>query len=97
MRGVVKIDASQMPVMKTACAHCPFEGSHSSGLLPVAHADYTLSITNYRAQHVCHTSNDKKLCRGGRDLLLKVMRAQGLLDEATDEAFDVKRKEVLGK
>lgn len=92
-----KIDASRMEVMKTACATCPFEGAHPVHLRLDALAEYTESIVTYQSQHLCHTADNKKLCRGGRNLMLRVMHVQGLIDEPTDEAFDRKRIEVLGK
>jgi hypothetical protein len=47
-----------------------------------------------RSQHLCHTADNKKLCRGARDIMLRVMVALGILSEATDQEFDRVRKRV---
>lgn len=81
--------------MPAPCATCPFSGGQHH-LRPEAQAEYVWKVVTYKSQHLCHTADNKKLCRGARTLMLKVMVAQGILTEATDEAFLAKRKELLG-
>lgn len=81
--------------MPVACATCPFSGAHRPNVGAQAHADFTDSLVNMRSQHLCHTVNNKKICRGGRDLQLKVLVTIGILPEPTDAAFNRKLDEVM--
>ncbi|MBW4514540.1 MAG: hypothetical protein KME11_04885 [Timaviella obliquedivisa GSE-PSE-MK23-08B] len=56
---------------------------------------YVKSIVNLQSQHLCHSVENKMICRGGRDLMLRVMFVQRLIEAPTDEAFDTARKEHL--
>lgn len=80
------------------CATCPFrQGSE--------HADLAPYLTE-RAMHearICHSTgrnalkrNSKPplLCRGVRDIQLKVMHAMKVISEPTDAAWAAKRKEM---
>jgi hypothetical protein len=37
------------------------------------------------------------ICRGGRDLMLRVLFIQDLIEAPTDEAFDAAQKKNLGE
>lgn len=83
-------------VMDEPCLTCPFEGK-----FPVPkNSDERKSVfedaVNLKGQHLCHTSKDEKICRGGRNLLLKVLFEKGWIEEPNDEAFTKKSKELLG-
>lgn len=93
-----KIDGSSMQVMTVACSTCPFENAHKGGRLrPETLTECVEQVVTLQSQHLCHTVNNKKLCRGARTLMLRVMCMQGLIDAPTDEAYDRARIEVLGK
>jgi hypothetical protein len=84
----------RMPVMKTQCASCPF-GPNGDARTATAVLDRTLM----KASQICHHPRlngkpETHLCRGARDIQLKVLVAMGLLPEATDEAFHKKSKEL---
>jgi hypothetical protein len=84
-------------VMKVACETCPFEGAHPNLLEQDVLLEYTLKIVNLESQHLCHTVDNKKVCRGGRNIMLRVMCAKGLLTQPTDECFDETRAKYLPK
>jgi hypothetical protein len=82
-----KLDLSQMPVQPTPCKTCPFNGDSPIWLEPEQQGLYVEAIVTLQSQHLCHSAENKKLCRGGRTLLLRSMFAQGLIHAPTDEAF----------
>lgn len=88
------VDIRGFEVMKQTCATCPFV---TQCLGPAATAPYLESIVTFQAQHLCHTANDKKICRGGRDITLRAMCALGIIKEATDECFERTSESVLGR
>jgi hypothetical protein len=58
--------------------------------------EITANVVNLQSQHLCHSANNKKICRGGRNLMLRVMCIWGFITEPTDEAYGKARKEILG-
>ena len=90
-------DLSQMPVQTYPCMTCPFEGSKPMVLSPKSYARYVTNVVNLKGQHRCHSVDDKMLCRGGRNLLLKVLCAYSLIEEPTDLAFEKASAEALNK
>ena len=83
-----------MKVMTVACSTCPFAGAQNS--LPAETINfYAEKLIKFQNQHLCHSVDDKKICRGGRDLQLRLLRVWGIINEMTDEAFDRKAKEFL--
>jgi len=89
-------DLSKMPVQPQPCKTCPFEGSGRSILSPESQQRYTAKIVNLESQHLCHSANSKKICRGGRNLMLRVLTLTGAIEEPSDRAFDEARDAVLG-
>lgn len=67
---------------------CPFAGKQPVDLSPLRQLEITRNIVELRGQHFCHSADNKKICRGGRYLQLRVLYAIGLLDTPTDEAFN---------
>ena len=90
-------DLSQMPVQTRPCMTCPFEGSKPIVLSPKSYARYVALIVNLESQHRCHSVNNKMLCRGGRNFLLRVLCAYSLIEEPTDAAFEKASIEALDK
>ena len=79
----------QTPIQKTPCKTCPFAGSDPIALEPESLANYYKNIVQLQGSHICHSVKTKTICRGGRDLTLKVLAAKGLLAEPTDnEEFE---------
>ena len=85
------------PCRATMCATCPFRpGSKYELLRPDLTAD---ALTN--ASRVCHmtgsnainrhTGKPDHLCRGARDIQLRVMAGFGVIESATDEAWNKER------
>lgn len=91
------MDLSEMPVQTEPCRTCPFEGEKSIALEPEQYARYAAKIVNLESQHLCHSAKNKMLCRGGRNILLRVLCRYGFIDEPTDAAFEKARIEALGK
>jgi hypothetical protein len=87
-------DLSKIPVQVSPCATCPFVGGRSV-LAPESQRHYTQKIVNLESQHLCHTSENQKICRGGRNIMLKVLTVLGAIAEPTDQAFDLARDEAL--
>jgi len=78
----------QTPIQKTPCKTCPFAGSNPIALEPESLHNYYQNIVQLRGSHVCHSARKTTICRGGRDITLKVLTAMRLLAEPTDEEFE---------
>lgn len=90
-----------MKLNKKQCATCPFrDGS------PYTHLrQYLETSAISKASRICHstggnnainhrTGKPARLCRGARDFQLRVFFEMGFLDEATDAAWDKRKKEM---
>ena len=88
-------DLSQMPVQTYPCITCPFEGSKPVAFTPGSYARYVANVVYLKGQHRCHSVNNQMLCRGGRNLLLKVLCVNKLISEPTDAAFESASAEAL--
>lgn len=91
-----KRECNEMPVMKAACATCPF-GAQGDGFL----AANVLKRTLGKASQLCHHPTlsgkpETHLCRGARDVQLRLLCAMGAISEPTDEAFQAKWAELKG-
>lgn len=90
-----------IPTRKTMCATCPFrEGSPHAYLA----SDLTHSALG-QSSRICHstgsnnainkrTGKPERLCRGARDIQLKVFHSLGFLTAPTDEAWNEKCREM---
>lgn len=93
-----------MPLRKEMCSTCPFrpgvDPKYSAVLAAVAHSALTDSVSR-----ICHQSGSDNLfhkrtgtpqtiCRGARDLQLRLFASMGFLDAPTDEAWAAKQKEM---
>lgn len=90
-------------VRETKCATCPFrEGSKYADL-----ADYLTASALQESTRICHSTGSNAInrrigkaplvCRGARDIQLKMFAALGVISEPTDEAWAVKWKEMESK
>jgi hypothetical protein len=89
----------KMPVMKVQCGTCPFrEGSpHSDlrGLLEISALSDASRICHSTGSNALYrTKKRPKLCRGARDLQLRMFAGLGFISEPTDKAWNQKRKEL---
>lgn len=92
--------SKRLPVLKNMCATCPFRNGSPYASLASDLAGSAL----LNASRVCHstgsnaihknTGKPERLCRGARDLQLKVFAAIGFIESATNEAWENKCKEV---
>jgi len=80
--------SQQTPIQKEPCRTCPFAGSDPIALEPDSLADYYKNIVELQGSHICHSAKNKTICRGGRDITLKVLTAMRLLAEPTDAEFE---------
>ena len=78
----------QTPIQKVPCKTCPFAGSEPIALEPDSLTDYYRNVIELQGSHICHSVKQKTICRGGRDITLKVLTAKGLLREPTDKEFE---------
>jgi hypothetical protein len=81
--------------MKAKCATCPF-GPKGDRLIERSVTD---KMVNFEGSQICHhpVLHDKKethLCRGARDIQLRILAAFGVIDDATDEAFNAKGRKL---
>jgi hypothetical protein len=82
-----------IPTMPSMCATCPFRPGSPHAALQNHLAESALN----EASRICHstgqsvfygrTGKKPRLCRGARDLQLKVFAAIGVIESATDEAW----------
>ena len=70
------------------CKTCPFAGSNPIALEPESLADHYRNVIELQGSHICHSVKQTTICRGGRNLTLKVLTAKGLLKEPTDKEFE---------
>lgn len=85
--NTVKGDMRDYPVQSAVCYTCPFEGQKPLPLSPQSHARYLENLIG-KGQHICHSSNGTRICKGGRNIQIKCFYMMGLLPEPTDEAFN---------
>jgi hypothetical protein len=83
-----KKDLRKMKVRRRPCATCPFVNGHRSGLRVERINYYTDRLAQFKNQHLCHVEENKQICRGGRDLQLRLLVSFGVIAEASDEAFN---------
>ena len=85
------------------CATCPFRDDVSDKFKEVRGVVAFSAMTE--ASRICHntgsnnafhrrTGKPPMLCRGARDIQLKMFTAIGFISEPTDEAWASKRKEL---
>jgi|SRR5271170_4992537 len=95
MRRSRRRNVLDMPVMKSQCATCPF-GPNGD---PNVCAGVIDRSVKFQGSQICHHPSlhgkrQTHLCRGARDLQLRIMTAFGILPTPTDEAFDAKWEEL---
>ena len=78
----------QTLIQKTPCRTCPFAGSDPIALEPESLQGFYQNVAGLHGSHICHSVKKKTICRGGRDITLKVLAVMGLLAEPTDEEFE---------
>lgn len=87
-------DLRKMPAQTEPCKTCPFAGVDSIKLSPSRYAELINNLMG-NGQHLCHSANDKMICRGGRDIQLRWLYLQGFVAEPTDDAFNKTMNECL--
>lgn len=82
-----------LPPMKAMCATCPWNPA-----APQGYQELAVGIGSYvlHASHICNSTHDEaeRICRGARDLQLKVFTAFGFFSEPTDAEWDRKVREL---
>lgn len=94
--------STRLEVMPTNCKTCPFredgwtdvrellvERALNEGS-PVCHSTGSTALVPRSKR----ASGRQKLCRGARDLQLKMFHGLGVISAPTDEAWDAKAKEM---
>ncbi len=82
------------PVLSEKCATCPFQVGSPYAHLALHLAEQAISHNS----RICHstgnnainrkTGKPERLCRGARDIQLKVYHRHGILEAPTDEAWE---------
>lgn len=92
---------SLIPVQRTMCATCPFRrGSpyaYLAGDLAASALDTASRICHSTGSNNAihrHTGKSERLCRGARDVQLKVFAGMGVISAPTDEAWQTKCGEM---
>jgi len=85
----------ETPVQPQPCKSCPFSG----GMSPLggqAISRYIQPLADMSSQHICHSSRsgDQRICRGGRNIQIKVAFTIGAISDATNEAFEAQQAAV---
>jgi hypothetical protein len=81
-------------VMKSKCASCPFGANGDPEL-----AANVLNRTLFQSSQICHHprlhgKRETHLCRGQRDEQLVLLQRMGLIEDATDAAFEKRSREL---
>lgn len=95
------MNCKNMPVMKTSCATCPFRDDSPYRFLK---EDLTKSALT-EASRICHSTGSNNginrrtgkrsmICRGARDVQLRLMAGLGVIKEPTDAAWAEAAKEL---
>ena len=80
-------DLSKFNVQVEPCRTCPFEGKNPIQLESERYSELIKNLAG-EGQHLCHSVNNKMICRGGRNIQLRLLCASGLLKKPTDECFN---------
>lgn len=94
-----KLDRTDMrtyPVQRSPCITCPFAGKKPLYLAPDQIQKYMENLVGFQGQHICHTTQ-ANVCRGGRDIQIRLLCALGRLSEPTDAAFDRAVQEAMDR
>lgn len=92
---------SATPTCKVMCPTCPWRDESPYAYL---RNDLERSALS-QASRICHstgkdnainkrTGKPERLCRGARDIQLRVMHGMGVISAPTDEAWDAKCREL---
>jgi len=89
-------DIKGWPVMPAQCVTCPFNSDGD----PQTRDGVVSRIVDMQCSQICHHPTlqgkpETHLCRGARDIQLRILTAMGLLSEPTDAAFATKSAELL--
>lgn len=76
-----------MAVPASPCQSCPFEGEDPIQLSADRWTSIYQKVAGFQGSHLCHTADNQKLCRGGRNLQIKIAFLTGMIAEQTDAAF----------
>ena len=81
--------------MKAQCATCPF-GENGDLRIAQGVLDRVTKFTHSQLCHhpALHDKPETHLCRGARDIQLRILAAMGLIADATDEAFEARSREL---
>lgn len=95
------MNTGDLPLRKTMCATCPFRPNSKYANLAEGLAQSAMS----EASRICHSTGSNNginrrtgkpphLCRGAREIQLNAFYALGVLDAATDKAWNDARVRI---
>jgi hypothetical protein len=90
-------DISTLPVNAATCRTCPFANPHREAI--ALQSTIIARMFHDGGSQICHGTEDpnrepRSLCRGAREQMLMLFYRIGFIEEATNEAWDVKRREL---
>lgn len=87
-------DLRTYPVQQKPCKTCPFEGEKPLPIMPERYSGFIDNLAG-KGQHLCHSAGNKAICRGGRNIQLRILCAMGMLDHPTDDEFEKAINEAM--
>lgn len=80
-----RINARKMKVQEKPCLTCPWAGEKPIQLSEERMVQITQNLKD--STHLCHSANNRLICRGGREIQLRLLYLNGFITEPTDEAL----------
>ncbi|NES66178.1 MAG: hypothetical protein F6K24_13400 [Okeania sp. SIO2D1] len=81
-------------VNKQPCRSCPFAGETPLQISPEAREEIVNYVCNGK-NHLCHSDEtNQTVCRGGRDIFLRIAVCKGLIEAPTDKALEKAMKQA---
>ena len=84
---MTSIDAKSMSAQINPCKTCPFAGSQPINLSTQRVEQLYTDALTFKGSHLCHSADNALLCRGGKDLQIKMSFIFGYIESCTDKAF----------
>lgn len=75
-----------METQPKPCKTCPWAGESPIQLTEERMIKLTQNLTS--STHLCHSSKDRLICRGGREIQLRWLYLKGFISEPTDQALN---------
>lgn len=78
----------KVEVNEQQCYSCPFNETSNRLPLPIERMNEIYGYLANGTNHMCHSTSDETVCRGGRNFQLQILHRMGLITEPTDNALN---------